>query len=271
MNNKCWWGCRKSRTFIHCCGSVIKSCPTLTTPWTVACQAPLPMGFPGQEYWNGLPFPSPGDLPNLGMELESLAIYSPALLSHQQSPTYIVGRTANGVATLENSLALPQKVNYGVTIWISNLTPRCLPKITEYRCLNENLYVNIHSSTIHSSQKVETTPMSNNWWMNKWNVYSYNGRVGRSVVSGWEWIGMGEFNSDDHYIYCCGQESLRRNGIALIVNKRVWNAVLGRNLKNDRMISVCFQSKPFSITVIQVYAPTTNAEEADVEQFYEDS
>ena len=87
---------------------------------------------------------------------------------------------------------------------------------------------------------------------------------------GWEWMGMGEFNSDDHYIYCCGQESLRRNGIALLVNKRVGKAVLGRNLKNDRMISVCFQGKPFSITVIQVYAPTTNAEEAEVEQFYED-
>ena len=83
-------------------------------------------------------------------------------------------------------------------------------------------------------------------------------------------LGMGEFNSDDHYIYYCGQESLRRNGIAIIVNKRVQNAVLGCNLKNDRMISVCFQGKPFSITVIQVYAPITNAEEAEADQFYED-
>ena len=81
---------------------------------------------------------------------------------------------------------------------------------------------------------------------------------------------MGEFNSDDHYIYYCGQESLRRNGVAIIVNKRVQNAVLGCSLKNDRMVSVCFQSKRFSITVIQVYAPTSNAEEAEVEQFYED-
>ena len=81
---------------------------------------------------------------------------------------------------------------------------------------------------------------------------------------------MGEFNSDDHYIYYCGQESLRRNGVAIMVNKRVQNAVLGRNLKNDRMISVRFQGKPFNITVIQVYAPTSNAEEAEVEQFYED-
>jgi len=72
---------------------------------------------------------------------------------------------------------------------------------------------------------------------------------------------MGEFNSDDHYIYYYGQESLRRNGVALIVNKRVWNAVLGCNLKNDRMISICFQGKPFNITVIQVYTPTNNAEE----------
>ena len=80
---------------------------------------------------------------------------------------------------------------------------------------------------------------------------------------------MGEFNSDDHYIYR-GQESLRRNGVAIMVNERVQNAVLGCNLKNDRMISVCFQGKPFNITVIQVYAPTSTAEEAEVEQFYED-
>ena len=82
--------------------------------------------------------------------------------------------------------------------------------------------------------------------------------------------GMGEFNSDDHYIYYCGQESLRRNGVAIMVNKRVHKAVLGCNLKNDRMISVHFQGKPFNITVIQVYAPTSNAEEAEVERFYED-
>ena len=81
---------------------------------------------------------------------------------------------------------------------------------------------------------------------------------------------MGEFKSDDHYIYYCEQESLRRNGVAIIVNKRVWIVLLGCNLKNDRMISVHFQGKPFSITVIQVYAPTSNTEEAEVEQFYED-
>ena len=77
-------------------------------------------------------------------------------------------------------------------------------------------------------------------------------------------------NSDDHYIYYCGQESLRRNGVAIIVNKRVQNAILGCNLKNHRMISVCFQGKPLNITVIQVYAPTSNSEEAEVEWFYED-
>ena len=81
---------------------------------------------------------------------------------------------------------------------------------------------------------------------------------------------MGEFNSDDHYIYYCVQESLRRNGVAIMVNKRVRNAVLGCNFKNDRMISVRLQGKPFIITVIQVYAPTSNAEEAEVERFYED-
>ena len=85
-----------------------------------------------------------------------------------------------------------------------------------------------------------------------------------------KWTGMGEFNSDDHYIYYCGQESLRRNGLAIMVNKTVRNAVLGCNLKNNRMIAVRFQGKPLSITVIQVYAPTSNTEEAEVEQFYED-
>ena len=89
-------------------------------------------------------------------------------------------------------------------------------------------------------------------------------------ISKLRWTGMGEFNSDDHYIYYCGQESLRRNGVDIIVNKRVQNAVLGCNLKNDRMISVCFQGKPFNITVIQVYALTSNAEEADLEWLYDD-
>ena len=81
---------------------------------------------------------------------------------------------------------------------------------------------------------------------------------------------MGEFNSDDQYIYYCAQESLRRNGVDFTANKRVWNAVLGCNLKNNKIISVRFQVKPFNITVIQVYAPTSNAEEAEVEWFYED-
>ena len=115
-----------------------------------------------------------------------------------------------------------------------------------------------------------------------WNVRSVNqgklevvkqemARVNVDIpgISKLKWTGMGEFNSDDHYIYYCGQESLRRNGVAIMVNKRVRNAVLGCNLKNDRMISVCLQGKPFNITVIQVYAPTSNAEEAEVEWFYE--
>ena len=89
-------------------------------------------------------------------------------------------------------------------------------------------------------------------------------------ISELKWTGMGEFNSDDHYIYYCGQESLRRNGVAIMVNKRVQNEVLGCNLKNNRMTSVRFQGKPFNITVIQVYAPTSNTKEAEIEQFYED-
>ena len=115
-----------------------------------------------------------------------------------------------------------------------------------------------------------------------WNVRSMNpgklevvkqemARVNINIlgISELRWTGMGEFNSDDH-IYCCGQESLKRNEVAIIVNKRVRNAVLGCNLKNDRMISVCFQGKPFNTTVIQAYVPTSNTEEAEVERFYED-
>ena len=116
-----------------------------------------------------------------------------------------------------------------------------------------------------------------------WNVRSMNqgklevvkqemARVNINIlgISKLKWTGMGEFNSDDHYIYYCGQESLRRNGVALIVNKRAQNAIRGNNLKNNRMISVHFQGKPFNITVIQAYAPTSIAEEAEVERFYED-
>ena len=105
-----------------------------------------------------------------------------------------------------------------------------------------------------------------NWkWSNRrWQEWT----VTFLGISELRWTGMGEFNSDDHYIYYCGQESLRRNGVAIMVSKRVRNAVLGCNLKNDRMISVRFQGKPFNIMVIQVYAPTSDAEEA--ERLYED-
>ena len=110
-------------------------------------------------------------------------------------------------------------------------------------------------------------------WVSKLEVVKQEmARVNINIlgISELKWTGMVEFNTNDHYIYYCGQESLRRNGVALIVNKSVWNAVLGGNLKNDRMISVRFQGKPFNITVIQVYAPITNAEETEVERFYED-
>ena len=130
----------------------------LATPWTAAHQAPPSMGFSRQEYWSGLPFPSPGELPDPGIEPSSLILQADALTSE---PT--------------------------------------------------------------------------------------------------------EFKSDGHCIYYCGLESLRRNGVALIVNKRVWNAVLGCNLINNRMISVSFQGKPFNITVIQVYALSTDAKEGKVD------
>ena len=116
-----------------------------------------------------------------------------------------------------------------------------------------------------------------------WNVKSMNqgkkevvkqemARVNTGIlgISELKQTGMGEFNTDEHYIYYCGEESLRRNEVALIVNKRVWNVVLGCNLKNNRIISVCFLDKPFNSTVIQVYAPTTNTKEAEAERFYED-
>ena len=89
-------------------------------------------------------------------------------------------------------------------------------------------------------------------------------------ISKLKWTGKGEFNSDDHYIYYCGKESLKRNGVAIMVNKRVQSGVLACNFKNYRMISVHFQGKPFNIIVIQVYAPTSKAEEAELEQFCED-
>ena len=89
-------------------------------------------------------------------------------------------------------------------------------------------------------------------------------------ISELKWTGMGEFNSDDHYIYYCGQESLRRNGVPIMINKRVRNAVLGFNLKTNRMTSVHFQGKSFNMTVIQAFAPISNAKEAEVERFYED-
>ena len=121
------------------------------------------------------------------------------------------------------------------------------------------------------------------YYIGTWNVRSMNqsklnvvkqeiARVNMDIlrISELKWTVMGEFNSDDHYIYYCGQESLRRNEVPVIRNKKAQNAVLGYSLKNDRMISVCFQGKPFSITVIQVYAPTTDAEESEVEWFYEE-
>ena len=103
-----------------------------------------------------------------------------------------------------------------------------------------------------------------------WSTQSKSINIDILGISELKWTGMGEFKPGDHYIYYCGQESLRRNGLAIIVNKRVWNAALGYNFKNDRMISVRFQVKPFNITATQVYAPTSNAEEAEVERFYED-
>ena len=119
------------------------------------------------------------------------------------------------------------------------------------QCCNEQYYIGTRNVRSMNQGKMEVV---------KQEIAREN--VDILGMSKLKWTGMGEFNSDDHYIYYCRQESLRRNGVAIIVNKRVHNAVLGCNLKNDRMISVCFQGKSFNIMVIQVYAPTSNAEEA---------
>ena len=141
---------------------------------------------------------------------------------------------------------------------------------------------NLHPIVDGTGDRSKVQCCKEQYCIGTWNVRSMNqgklevvkqvmARVNVDIlgISKLKWTGMGEFNADDHYIYYCGQESLRRNGVAITVNKRVRNAVLGRKLKNDRMISVCFQGKPFNITVIQVYALTSNTEEAEVEQFYE--
>ena len=134
---------------------------------------------------------------------------------------------------------------------------------------------------IGDRQKVQCS--KEQYCIGTWNVRSMNqgklevvkqemARVNVNIlgINKLKWTGKGEFNSDDHYIYYCGQKSLRRNGVAIMVNKRVRNAVLGWSLKNDRMISVHLQGKPFNITVIQVYGPTSNTEETEIERFYED-
>ena len=151
------------------------------TPWTAAYQAPLSMGFSRQEYWSGVPLPSP---------------------------------------------------EYCIGTW-------------SVRSINQGKLEVV---------KLETARLN----------------IDLLGISELKWTGMGEFDSDDHYIYYCGQESLRINGVAIIINKRVRNAVPGCNLKDERMISVCFQGKSFNIMVIQVHASTSNAEEAEVGRFYED-
>ena len=150
--------------------------------------------------------------------------------------------------------------------------------------LQEFMWTVFKCSAVHvSSGQSKVQSCKEQYCIGTWNVRSVNqgksevikqemARVNIDIlgISELKWTGIGKFNSDDHWIYYYGQESLRRNGVAIIVNKTVQNAVLGYNLKNDRMISVHFQGKPFSIMVIQVYALTSNAEEAEVERFYED-
>ena len=130
---------------------------------------------------------------------------------------------------------------------------------SKVRCCKEQYYIGTWNVRSMNQGKLEVVKQE----MAKVNIDTLG-------ISELKWTGMDEFNSDDHYIYYCRQESLRRNGVAIMVNRRVQNAVLGCNLKNEGMISVHFQGKPFNITVTQVYAPTSNAAEAEVERFYED-
>ena len=130
---------------------------------------------------------------------------------------------------------------------------------SKVRCYKEQYYIGTWNVRSMNQGKLEVVKQE----MTRMNVNILG-------ISELKWTRMGEFNSDDHYIYYCEQESLRRNGVAIMVNKRVQGAVLRCNLKNDRMISVHFQGEPFNITVIQAYAPTNNTEEAEVEWFYED-
>ena len=151
-----------------------------------------------------------------------------------------------------------------------------------YNCGQESLRRNGVALMSTNSPKCSTWVQSQKWQMLLVLSICFKGKlevvkqemakvnINILGITDLKWTGMGEFNSDDHYIYYCGQEFLRRNGVAIIVNKRVWDALLGCNLKNDKMISLCFQGKPFNITVIQVSAPTNNAEEVEVEWFYED-
>ena len=138
-----------------------------------------------------------------------------------------------------------------------------------------------HSILYVSADESKIWCCKEQYWIGNWNIRSMNQgkldvvkqemvRIGINILelSELKWTTMGKFNSDDHYIYYCGQESHRRNGVAFIINKRVWNAVLGCNLKNNRIILVCFQGKPFNIIVILIYVPATSDKEAD--QFYED-
>ena len=140
-----------------------------------------------------------------------------------------------------------------------------------------------HSNVIVTGEESKLQCCKEEYCIGAWNVRSMNPgkldvvkqemeiiNIDILGISELKWTGMGELNSDDHYIYHCGQQSLRRNGVAIIVNKRVRNAVIGCNLKNDRMISVRFQGKPFNLTVIQVYAPTPYAPEPEVYRVYED-
>ena len=217
----------------------------------------------------------------------SVCLPSDALLQHL--PSYLGFSYLGGISSwlLQQSTSTAPYLGWGVSphsrpswpwTWSSSSQPSCTiknegmePKQKQYpvvdvtgdrskvRCCKEQYCIGIWNVRSTNQGKLEVLKQE----MARVNVDILG-------INKLKWTGMGEFNSDDHHIYYCGQESLRRSGVAIMVNKGVWNAVLGCNLKNNRMISVRFQGKPFNIMVIQACAPTSNTEEAEVEWLYED-
>ena len=243
------------------------------------------MEFSRKEYWSGLPFPSPVD--HILSELSimtcpswvALHVMGHSFLELDKAVVHVIRiwTVWNGIKIVHWKMNSPTQIGR---------CPICYWRSVEKQLQKEwrdNAKAKAHPVVDMTGDGSKVRCHKEQYCIGTWNVRSLTqgklevvkqkmARVNTDIlgISELKWIRMGEFNLDDHYIYYYGQESLRRNGAAIIVNKRVWNAVPGCSLKNDKMISACFQGKPFNITVIQVHAPTTNAKETEVEWFYHD-